>query len=295
MRVFITGATGLIGAGVARALRARRHQVVGLARSAATADQLRRAGVDPYLGALADHDRLRAAISSADAVIHAAFARDALEDLPRAAAEEQTAVRAMLATGKPLIYTSGLGVLGDTGDQIATEHTPPNTPPHMIWRRELELATLTARHGLVIRPALVYGDAGGAILTGLIESALAHQAACYRIPGDAVWPNVHVDDLAEAYALALEEAPAATLLNLVGGESTPRAVAEAIGRLIGRPDRTAGLPPEQAQAIAPVTAWIGMTQRVNADRARQLLGWRPTRPTLEHDIEFGSYRQLLPT
>jgi len=107
-----------------------------------------------------------------------------------------------------------------------------------------------------------------------------------------------VDDLGEVFALALENGPAGTVFNAVGGESTPREVTEAIGRLIGRligkPETTAGYPTEQARDMVPFVDWLGTNQHVDGSRVRTLLGWQPTGPTVVEDIEFGSYRALLP-
>lgn len=58
----------------------------------------------------------------------------------------------------------------------------------MTWRRELELATLAAA-GAVVRPGLVHGHAGGLVLTGLIQAALATGASRYVLPGDNAWPH----------------------------------------------------------------------------------------------------------
>jgi aryl-alcohol dehydrogenase-like predicted oxidoreductase len=101
---------------------------------------------------------------------------------------------------------------------------------------------LAAGHGIVIRPAFVYGRGGGEILRTLIEYAVERGESLYPGDGENCWPNVHVDDLGEAYALAVARAPAGTVLNVVGGEASLRSVSEAIGRLIGRPERTSSVP-----------------------------------------------------
>jgi len=78
-------------------------------------------------------------------------------------------------------YTSGLGIVGDTGDRIVTEDDPVDPPPAMAWRRGLELDTLRADNGIVIRPPLVYGRGGGLVLTGLVRAAVAAGAARYLV------------------------------------------------------------------------------------------------------------------
>lgn len=215
MRVFVTGATGFVGAAAARALRERGHAVVGLARCAASAEALVAAGVDPVPGALGDADALRSGVARADAVVHAAFPRHYLDDLDGAIAAERAATAALLAaldgTGKPFVYTSGLGVVGDTGDRTVDEDTPIEPPPHMAWRRELELDVLASGHGVVLRPPLVHGHGQGHVLEIMVRTALERGAAAYPAPGTNPWPNVHVDDLGRAFALAAEDAPTGTL------------------------------------------------------------------------------------
>jgi nucleoside-diphosphate-sugar epimerase len=198
----------------------------------------------------------------------------------------------MLATARAFIYTSGLGVVGDTGDAVISDDTYTNCPPPMRWRADLERDTLASPHGVVVRPALVYGEAGGYVLRELIRAALNRGTATYTAPGENTWPNVHVDDLARLYRLALTDAPAGTSFNVVGGESTPRAVTEAIGRLTGRPVQ----PLDAAAALAelPVLAWTLATQRVRPSRAHELLGWQPGGADIITEIESGSYRTLLP-
>jgi nucleoside-diphosphate-sugar epimerase len=248
------------------------------------------AGVEPVTANLADPEALRAAMVGADAVVHTAF-----PTASDASAVETTGVRAMLdAIGdRPFLYTSGIGVVGDTGDRPVGEDDPVHPPAGMRWRRELELATLDAPHGLVLRPGLVYGRAGGLVVTGMINAAIRSGVSRYVLPGVTSWPNVHIDDVGELAALALEAAAGGAVLHAVAGESTPRDVAEAIGRLIGRPEATAGLPPDQARGVVPFADWLGANQRVTAGQSRAL-GWEPNGMPLTQEIEAGSYRSLLP-
>lgn len=292
MRVFLTGGTGFVGGGVARALLARGHEVAGLARSGPAADRLRAAGVEPVTGDLADPEALRRGAAGADAVVQAAFPRDAYEHLDGAITLDRRAVEALVhaVAGTPtrLCYTSGISVVGDSGGAVVDEDTPLRTPPGMQWRRDLELAVLAAG-GIVLRPVFVHGRGEGDILRSLIRHAVETGASRYPAPGDNPWPTVHVDDLGRAFALAIESAPAGTALNVAAGETTPRQVAEAIGRLIGHPERTRAVPPDEADSI-PYARWLGGATRVSAHRARTLLGWRPAGPDLLDDLEHGSYR-----
>src|SRR5580693_4285427 len=96
MRVFITGAGGHIGLAVVPELLQAGHEVVGLARSDASADAIKGMGASVRRGDLHDLEGLREAASAADAVIHLAFDHDALSagNFASAAAADLTVVQA---------------------------------------------------------------------------------------------------------------------------------------------------------------------------------------------------------
>ncbi len=186
---------------------------------------------------------------------------------------------------------AGAGVIGDTSGRAVSEDEPLHTPAGMAWRRELELDVLDAG-GIVIRPSFVYGRASGDILRALIGDAIARGYACYAEPGDNALPVVHIDDLGQGYALALEHAAPGSVFNLAGGETTPAAMIKAIGRLVGTPERTRALPMAAASQLVPYIGWLQGSIRIDSTRARAALGWHPDGPDILDDIEHGSYRQL---
>jgi nucleoside-diphosphate-sugar epimerase len=163
MEVFLTGATGYIGSAVAEALQKAGHKVTGLARTDEKSKQLEARGVRACLGDLLKPETVAAPARAAEGVIHTASTNDA-----NAAQADATVVRAILktleGTGKPFVYTSGVWVLGSTGDKVADEHTPVNPTPLVAHRPAIEQEVLAYKdrgvRTIVIRPALVYGRGG---------------------------------------------------------------------------------------------------------------------------------------
>jgi nucleoside-diphosphate-sugar epimerase len=201
---------------------------------------------------------------------------------------------ALAGSGKPFVYTSGIWSHGNTGDVVVDETTPPKPAALVAWRQAVEEKVLRgAQRGIrttVIRPAIVYGRAGG-IPAGFVDSARKEGAARFVGTGQNRWPFVHVDDLADLYLLALEKAPAGSLLLGVSGPSHPvRDVAAAASRGAGAGGRTTAWPLEEARKkLGAYADALVLDQQASGRRAQETLGWQPVRPDVLEDIERGSY------
>jgi nucleoside-diphosphate-sugar epimerase len=284
MRVLLTGATGYVGSAAAEALRAAGHEVTGLARSDEAAAKLDAAGFAASRGDLARPETLAAAVADADAVIHAAALAGEAD-----AAAVAAMLRMLEGAGKPFVYTSGAWVLGSTGDTVADEDEPLDAAELVAWRPSVETAVLSARgvRGVVLRPTVVYGRGGGTPAT-MVRSAQRKGVVRYVGDGRQRWPTVHVDDLAELYALALGAAPGTLLHASAGPSVTAREVAEAAAAAHGA--RAEPWPLEAARATLGAYAdALALDQQVSGERARRLLGWQPRRPDVLWELREGSY------
>jgi nucleoside-diphosphate-sugar epimerase len=291
MKVFLTGATGYIGSVVAEKLLHAGHDVVGLARSDASAERLHERGIRPVRGEIGDTARLTDAVQGVDGVIHTVFDSSSL-DWTAANAGDADAVDALIAglrrTGKPFVYTSGTGVLGNTGEVVYDEDTPvvPSERPAvkaLQQRLDTEKAVLGADgvRGIVLRPPNVYGRGDGRAVFWMIREAAKNLGAVPYAMGseDNRWAYVHVDDLADLFVLALGQAPAGELFH-AGAQSGLRTqdIAVALSRGMGFGGRTVALemPELEAAVGSPFVAeyWASNSQS-SSDKARRVLGWEP--------------------
>ncbi len=292
MNIFLTGATGYIGSGIAQALQHAGHTVVGLARSAASADRLRAQSIQPLLGELTDLQLIAQGTYEADAVIHAASSNDA-ETARTDTLAVETILDTLAGSHKPFIYTSGSWVLGTlSAGIVADEEQSPDPPLIVAWRPALEQRVLSATkrgvHAIVLRPGLVYGYGGG--IPGMLVH-LAQQTGIARTVGKGknVWALVHRDNLADAYLRALTLAPAGTLLNIVSEPPvTFLAITQALAHTLNLPIEV--WQPDQARLVlGELVDALLLNQQISGARARSLLNWTPQAPSILEEIEHGSY------
>jgi nucleoside-diphosphate-sugar epimerase len=295
MRVFVTGPTGWIGSVVVRELLGAGHQVAGLARSEESAAAVTAAGAEVVRGSLEDLDALRAAAARADGVIHAGYIHDFSPsgDPAAAAAVDGLAIAALgdalAGTGKPLVVASGLPHPPPGG--VVTEEVRLADPvhPRVSEPAALEVAGRGVRASVVRLPPSVHGQGDPWFVPIFIGVARKTGASAYIGDGANVWPAVHRVDAARLFRLALEQAPAGTLLNAVADEGVPfREIAEVIGRQLDVPAKsvTADEAPGQFGTLAGFAAFdVPASSAITRER----FGWRPAEPGLIADLEEGHY------
>ncbi|RKN45021.1 SDR family oxidoreductase [Streptomyces hoynatensis] len=297
MRVFVTGGSGLTGPAVVAELLAAGHTVTGLARSDAAAARLKALGATPLRGSLEDLDSLRRGAGAADGVLHMAFGGDFAdpEDLTR---RDLTAIetlgRALENTGKPFVSTSGTLVM--PAGRLSTEKDEPDADGPAAFRVPGERACLgfaarQVRASVVRLAPTVHGPKDHGFIGMLVATARRTGVSAYVGDGGNRWPAVHRRDAAVLFRLALEKAPAGSVLHGVAESGVPlRSVAETIGRVLGLP--TSSLTPDEAAAhfTSPFMAAVyGYDAPVSGAHTQELLGWSPTHPSLLDDLEHGDY------
>jgi nucleoside-diphosphate-sugar epimerase len=290
MRVFVTGASGHIGSAVVPELIQAGHEVVGLARSDASAAAVNALGAQVRRGDLGDTGGLREAAAAADAVVHLAFDHETMfaGNFAAAAATDLAVVRAfgdtLAGTGKTLI---AVGVK-PTGD--AQRDAVINANPRSAVTREIAGFTERGvRTILVAIPPVTHSaqDKHG-FIPMLITFARDAGVSGYVGDGANRWPAGHTLDVAALYRLALEQAPAGAQLFAAAEAGIPvREIAEAIGRQLGLP--AVSIPPEQAADHFKGFPFITMDVTMPNAGTRELLGWEPAHPGLIADLEEGHY------
>lgn len=307
MRVFVTGASGWIGSAVVPDLIGAGHQVVGLARSDASADALTAAGVTVVRGSLDDLEVLSSASAAADGVIHLAFDHEVAflgGDFKGAADRDRRAVEAMgeglTGSDKPFVLASGTpAVPGSVATELDGHEIPPGAaddpvlagPMARMATAEwvLSLASRGVRSSVVRLPRTNHGEGDQGFVSTLVRTAREKGVAGYYGDGGNRWPAVHRLDSADMFRIALEKAPAASTLHAVSDEGVSlRDIAEVIGRYLDVP--VASVPREEAEEHF---GWLAMVlstdQPASSAVTRELTGWLPTQPGLIDDLDKGHY------
>lgn len=293
MKVFVAGATGVIGARLVPLLRAVGHDVVAMVRTGERARVLAGTGATAVVADALDREAVRRAVgdSAPDAVVNMLTAIPA--DLnPRRLARDFTVtnrlrtegIRHLVEAAKGArIISQGLAYayqpapgLANEDEPLWTRDTPKQFAPVLAALLELERST-TEAGGLVLRFGHLYGP--GTIYAA--DGSFARQARAGKVPlvggGHAVFSFTHAEDAASAVVAALDRVDVGGALNIV--DDNPVALRDWLPRyahLLGGP---APKPAPAALARLVVGGWgvAFMNELRGADnaRARLRLNWRP--------------------
>jgi len=303
MRIFVTGASGWIGSAVVPELLLAGHEVVGLARSEESAKRLEAAGALVQRGDLDDPDGLAKAAGDSDGVIHLAFQHEVAfsGNFADAAAADRRAVEAMGAalvdSDRPFVLASGM--LGMRPGRVSTEDDGlvpnPEVRTSPAGRRSatalfvLSLAGTGVRSSVLRFPPTVHGDGDHGFVAILVGVARQKGVAGYVGDGVNRWPAVHRSDAARLARLAVESAPAGSVLHAVGDEGVPfREIAQAMGRHLGLPTESVATT-DAVEHFGFLGPLVALDSPATAVITRELLGWEPTGPSLLEDLDQEHY------
>jgi nucleoside-diphosphate-sugar epimerase len=303
MKIFVTGASGWIGSAVVPELLGAGHEVVGLARSDSSAKKLQEGGAIVRRGDLDDPEGLAEAAADSDGVIHLAFQHETAfgGDFATAGAADRRAVEAMGAalagSDRPFVLASGM--VGLALGRPATENDGLVASPE-IRANPAGVRSATALFALSLRgvgvrssvlrfPPTVHGDGDNGFMAMFVGIARQSGVAGYVADGTNRWPAVHVSDAARLARLAVEAAPAGSVLHAAGEEGVPfLRIAEVMGRGLGLP--TGSVDPANAfEHFGFLGLFAGLDSPASATLTRELLGWEPTGPSLLEDLEKDYY------
>ena len=294
MRVALTGATGFIGSHVSAELRKHGHEVTALVPDEARAKAVDGPGVRPVVVDLYDRPAVVSALSDADGAIHTASPGDETSaNLDSAVVD--AAIEAFAGTGKPYLHITGAWVYG--ANTSITEESPIDAPAMVSWREPIAQRALEAgdMRGVVIAPGVAYGDGGGGVPGLLLGSPRDDAGNLIMLgTGQQHWATVHVTDLADFFRRVLES-DTARGYSVVGDGLNPT-VAElttAAAATVGAPGAVPGSDEEARARLGDYFAEVVLLdQGTVAAKARNELGWRPTRPGLVDELREGSYRRV---
>jgi nucleoside-diphosphate-sugar epimerase len=322
MKYFLTGATGFIGAQVARQLAQAGHQVVAVVRSPDKAQDLVKLGAAVHKGDVTDKESMRLPMTGVDGVFHiAGWYKIGARDKRAGAQINVEGTRNVLELMRELnipkgVYTSTLAINSDTHGQLVDE-TYRYDGPHLS---EYDRTKAAAHHlaeqfiagGLplvVVMPGLVYGPGDtSSVRTAFIQYL---QRKLPIVPEQTAFSWAHVDDIAHGHILAMEKGvpgqsyiiagPTSTfedalkLAEQITGVPMPKLRAtpgllKAMSGLMGYVERAVPVPEDYTAEYLRINA--GTTYIGDNAKARRELGYQP-RPlkqglaeTLEHEMRL---------
>ena len=289
MRVFVTGATGFIGTELVKELIEAGHQVRGLARSDAGAEQLKAAGAEVHRGDLEDLDSLRSGATGMDVVVNLAFNHD-FSKFAQNGEDERKAIEALgsvLEPGKLLVVTSGIGMTSGEPGHVCMESDPPASSAS-IPRQPEQTAKAAAERGVrvaIVRLPQVHDTRKQGLVPILTQIAREKGVSAYVGDGENRWAAAPLKDVAHLYRLVIEQAGSGvTVYHAVQEEGVAlRQIAETLGKGLKMP--VVSIAPEKAaEHFGWFAHFAGVDMPASSDWTRKTLGWKPTGPGLIEDL-----------
>jgi len=306
MKIFVAGATGVLGRALVPQLVERGHEVVGMTRSASKQDLVRSLGARPVVADALDPDAVAQAVASAEpeVIVHELTAlsgpmsiRDARHPDRSPMAKMTNLLRTeatdhLLAAGRSVgarrFVAQSFGAFrwARTGGPAQTEADPldPDPPAPLraplvgILHLERAVTGIEWGEGLALRYGGFYGP--GTAISRAPDAQMAAPVRKRRFPiigdGGGVFSHIHIEDAAAATAIAVERGRPG-IYNIVDDEPAP--VREWLpvlaGALGAKPPRR--IPRWLGRLVAGEAATVVMTDARGAanEKAKRELGWQP--------------------
>jgi nucleoside-diphosphate-sugar epimerase len=300
MIVFVTGASGFVGRALVPNLIEHGHEVLGLARSPASAETVSSLGAEVINGGIEDLDIIQSACKRADAVIHLAFIHDFM-NFQASCDTDLKAIKSMGSalegSGKTFIGTSGLlSVAGlgtstnpaDEDSAIPSEHWNPRRAAEEYVVHDLNAMGIKASVVRLCPTTHDKGDQG--FIYRIIASCVAAGYVPYSGQGKSSWCTVHRQDAAELYRLAVEAGhsskPLPAILHAVGEEAIAwKDIAETIGKAKNLPVKGGVSEEELGNVLSFMARFVALDAPASAKKTAAALGWQARHVGLLADIE----------
>jgi dihydroflavonol-4-reductase len=322
-RVFVTGATGVVGRALVRRLRTRGVAVVGLARSETATRALEEEGVEAARGDVLDEEALALGMGGCETVFHVAGVnslcpRDRTELFRVNVTGTERVVRAAARAGvRRVVNTSSAAAIGEARGTVGREDSP-----HRGWflsdyersklegeRRAFAAGRQLGVEVVAVNPASVQGP-GRASGTGKIVLALVKGRL--RAFVDTRFSLVDIDDCVEGHLLAEERGRAGERYLLSGATLSSAEAIQLVREVAGTGARPWMVPPAAARALAAAAEGAFRAARRSPPLCREMvrtmlhghaydgskatreldLRYTPVRDTLRRTIEWAAQRGL---
>jgi nucleoside-diphosphate-sugar epimerase len=303
MRIFVAGATGAVGRRLVPILLSTGHSVTGLTRTPQKAELIRALGAAAVVADGLDATSIHAAVASAkpDVIVHEMTDLKNASDLRnfgrsfassnrlRTQGTDHLLAAAREAGVSRFVAQSFCGwPYARDGSPVKSEIDPldPEPPEEMrptldaIRYLEKTVTGSSAPQGIVLRYGGFYGPD-----TGVFDGPFLEQLRHRRVPlianGDGWWSFLHIDDAAQATALAVESGTAGNIYNIVDDEPAPvRDWLPALAAMAGaRPPFRIPAWIARLMAGEHVVALMTQVRAGSNARAKRELGWRPAHPS----------------
>ena len=328
MRMLVTGASGFVGAAVARALLVAGRQVRALVRAGSDLSNCKNLDVELVVGDLGDVPSLERALANCSGLFHVAAdyrlgARDP-KPLYRTNVEGTRNILAAARTAgvEKIVYTSSVATIGIPTDGTPGDESTPSTLNDMIghYKRSKFLAEDVARDAaragawvVIVNPSTPVGPGD---VKPTPTGQLVLDAAAGRMPAyvDTGLNVVHVDDVAAGHLLAFDRGRSGERYILGGQDMSLKEILTDVARLVGREPPRIRLPyglvlpiAYMADAYSSVSGrgtrvtleGVRMSRKrmyFSSSKAMRDLGyqWRPPLQAFDDAVRWFREQRLLP-